>query len=146
MAMLPPDDRWGRPDGVTDATVEATGRLSEALEWIERCRGRLYDFHQMMGHADFLLGDAVEQLRAAGHEEQAKLLETEIVGRNVLEGRWTFQVIEEFDDTYWAPARAVEERIRNELVGGRRHLFEAELKEQRRSKGVPNHESRPPPP
>lgn len=140
----PPDDRWTRPDGVTDATVEATGKLSEALEWIERCRGRLYDFHQMMGRADFLLGDAVDLLRQAGHEEQASRLERDFVGRNVLEGRWTFQIMEEFDDTYWAPLRSEEERVRTELVGGKRHLFEAELKEQRRSRGRPAHEARPP--
>ena len=144
MSLPPPNDRWRRPEGVSDATVEATGKLSEALEWVERCRGRLYDFHQMMGHADFLLGDAVDLLRKAGHDEQARFLETEIVGRNVLEGRWTFQVVEEFDDTYWEPLRRAEERVRTELVAGRRHLYEAELKEQRRSAGMPDHQSRPP--
>jgi hypothetical protein len=141
---LPDDDRWHRPEGVSDATVEATGKLSEALEWIERCRGRLYDFHQMMGRADFLLGDAADLLREAGHEEQARRVEEELVGRNVLEGRWTFQIMEEFDDTYWQPLRDVERGIRDELVGGKRHLYEAELKEQRRTPGRPAHERRPP--
>ena len=28
-----------RPDGVSDATVEAVGAVSEALEWVERARG-----------------------------------------------------------------------------------------------------------
>jgi len=28
----------------------------------------------------------------------AERLATELVGRNVLPGRWTFQVVEEFDD------------------------------------------------
>lgn len=53
------DSRPGRPrpDGVTDAEVEALGTLSEALEWVERARGRLYDFHQLSGHADLLLGE-----------------------------------------------------------------------------------------
>lgn len=40
------------PSGTTEATVLAVGRLSEAIEWVERARGRLYDFHQMIGHAD----------------------------------------------------------------------------------------------
>ena len=140
----PPDDRWRRPDGVSDATVAATGKLSEALEWIERCRGRLYDFHQMIGRADFLLGDAVDALREAGHEEHARWLDQEFVGRNVLDGRWTFQIMEEFDDGYWGPLRAAEEQVRNELVGGKRHLFESELKEQRRTAGQPAHRARPP--
>src|SRR5690606_3294937 len=35
-----------RPAGVDDDTVAAVGKLGEALEWVERARGRLYDFHQ----------------------------------------------------------------------------------------------------
>jgi len=142
---LPPDDPHLRPPGVRDATVEATGKLSEALEWIERARGSLYDFHQRSGHADLLLGDAVDALREAGHDEQADRLQEEIVGRNVLEGRWSFQIVEEYDDTYWGPVRAAEARVRDELVGGRRHVFESEMKEERRTHDRRHHEGRPPP-
>jgi hypothetical protein len=51
---------------VDDDTVAAVGKLSEAMEWLERARGRLYDFHQMMGRADLLAGEAVELLRECG--------------------------------------------------------------------------------
>src|SRR4051794_39852384 len=138
-----PDTDHRRPDGCDDATVSAVGKVSEAMEWIERCRGRLYDFHQMMGRADFLFGDAADALEAAGYFEQARLLREEIVGRNVLDGRWTFQVVEEFDDCYYGPTRQADGRIRDELMDGRRHVFEAELKEQRRTPGRPGHASRP---
>ncbi len=67
----------------------------------------------------------------------------EVVGRNVLPGRWTFQVVEEFDDAYWGPVRAVEEQVRRRVVGGRRHVLESEMKEARRSRGRPGHEARP---
>jgi hypothetical protein len=140
---LPPDDPHRRPDGVDDATVAATGKLSEALEWVERARGHLYEFHQLMGHADLLLGESVDALRDAGHDTQADLVGEELVGRNVLEGRWTFQIVEEFDDTYWSVLRAAEARVRGELVGGRRHVYESEMKEDRRSHGRRHHESRP---
>ncbi|BBY85401.1 Uncharacterised protein [Mycolicibacterium tokaiense] len=90
-----------RPAGVDDATVEAVGKLSEALETVERARGALYTFHQLMGHADLQAGEASEQLRAAGHGDIADRLDTDLVGRNVLPGRWTFQVVEEFDEGYW---------------------------------------------
>jgi hypothetical protein len=82
-----------RPDGVDDATVEAVGAVSEALEYVERARGELYAFHQLMGHADLLLGEACDKLRDAGHAEMADRLEEEVVGRNVLYGRWTFQIV-----------------------------------------------------
>ena len=45
----------------TDATVEALGKLSEALETCERARGHLYTFHQLTGSADIQLGDAVDR-------------------------------------------------------------------------------------
>lgn len=44
-----PDTVHRVPDGVDDATVEALGRLSEALETVERARGCLYAFHQLTG-------------------------------------------------------------------------------------------------
>ncbi|MGW5436984.1 hypothetical protein [Nocardia asteroides] len=138
-----PAERHRRPDGVDDATVEAVGKLSEALETTERARGALYDFHQLTGGADLALGEAVQLLRDAGHHAVADRLETEMVGRNVVPGRWTFQLVEEYDEGYYADFRRVEREIRDELVGGRTHLFEAEMKEARRTHGRPGHEAAP---
>jgi hypothetical protein len=132
-----------RPDGVEDATVEAVGALSEALEWVERARGELYSFHQLMGRADLLLGEACDKLRDAGHQKAADRLQSDLVGRNVLYGRWTFQIVEEFDDNYWSVFRDHEARVRGELQNGVRHLFESEMKERRRSHGRTGHERRP---
>ena len=140
----PPDASHARPPGVDDATVEAVGKVSEALEWLERARGRLYDFHQMLGHLDFQMEEAAGLLRDAGHAALADRLDEDVVGRNVLDGRWTFQVIEEFEETYYEPIRSLEAEIRQQLVAGRRHVFESELKERRRSAGQRGHEARPP--
>jgi len=132
-----------RPDGVDDATVQAVGAVSEALECVERARGELYSFHQLMGHADLLLGDACDKLREAGHGAVADRLEAEVLGRNVLYGRWTFQIVEEFDDNYWSVFREHERRVRSELQDGVKHVFEAEMKERRRTHCKRGHESRP---
>jgi hypothetical protein len=136
-------DKHLRPEGVDDATVEAVGGVSEALECVERARGALYSFHQLMGHADLLLGDACDNLREAGHAEAADRLESEVVGRNVIHGRWTFQIVEDFDDNYWSVFRDHERQIRDELQHGVRHVFEAEMKERRRTHGKRGHKSRP---
>ena len=133
-----------RPDGADDGTVEAVGTLSEALEWVERARGRLYDLHQMIGHADLLLDEAAAGLEAAGHDGHARRLREDLIGRNVLDGRWTFQVVEEFDRLYYEAFRGVEADVRGALLAGRRHVFEAELKERRRTHGRGGHEHRPP--
>lgn len=132
-----------RPPGMADATVEALGKVGEAVEWIERARGRLYDFHQMSGHADLLLGEAVDALREAGHDDQADRLEREAVGRNVLPGRWTFQVVEEYDDGYWGPLRELAAGVREDLADGTRHILEAEMKADRITPGHPHHAPTP---
>ncbi|WP_435148286.1 hypothetical protein [Micromonospora aurantiaca (nom. illeg.)] len=138
-----PDLAHRRPEGVSDATVEALGKLGEALECVERARGHLYELHQLIGHADLMLDDAVEMFRAAGHPALAERIDRELLGRNVIAGRWTFQIVEDFDDGYYALFRDLDRQARDELVEGRRHLYEAEMKERRRSRGMPGHEARP---
>jgi hypothetical protein len=138
-----PDAAHQVPDGVDDATVEAVGKLTEALETTERARGHLYTFHQLTGSADLELGEAVELLRKAGHGDLADSIEHDLVGRNVLPGRWTFQIVEDYEDTYWSTFREAERRVRDLLTGGRRHLFEAGMKEDRRTHGHPDHTARP---
>jgi hypothetical protein len=139
-----PDEHHRRPPGVDDATVAAVGKVTEALDCLQRARGRLFDFHQLIGHLDLQLEEAATLLDGAGHHEMATLVREEAVGRNVLDGRWTFQIIEEFEHVYHQPLAAIEQRVLDELVQGRRHLREAEMKEQRRSRGRVAHEARPP--
>ena len=138
-----PDGAHRRPDGVDDTTVAALGKLSEALETVERVRGHLYSLHQLTGTADLMLDEAVELLDRAGHPEVADRIRQDLIGRNVIAGRWTFQIVEDYDDGYYAQFRRLEEQARTDLVGGRRHLFEAEMKEDRRTHGREHHEARP---
>ncbi|KIF01400.1 hypothetical protein PL81_35880 [Streptomyces sp. RSD-27] len=125
------------------ATVEALGSLSKALETVERARGSLYGFHQLTGTADFELDRAVRLLREAGHGEWADRVRTEILGRNVIPGHWTFQIVEAYDQTYYEPFKALSRQAVARLAGGRDHLFEAWLKEERRTRGHPDHTARP---
>jgi hypothetical protein len=147
MTADPPMDRPSpqhqRPAGVDSGTVAAVGKLTEALETVERARGHLFTFHQLTGSADLELEEAVGGLREAGHHELADRIEEELIGRNVLPGRWTFQIIEEYDDGYYRVFHEVERLTREQLVDGRRHLYEAEMKEARRTHGKPGHAARP---
>jgi hypothetical protein len=133
-----------RPEGVSDEVVEAIGKVSEAVEYVERARGHLFGFHQLMGHADLVFGEAAEMLRDAGLTADGDAVETEIVGRNVLDGRWTFQIVEEFDDCYYEAVRAALRDLERRHLAGQRHLFESEMKEDRRTRGRDGHEERPP--
>jgi hypothetical protein len=105
--------------------------MTEALETLERARGHLYSFHQLVGEADFKLDEVLDGLRELGRTDLADQLQRELVGRDVLPGRWTFQVMEEFDDGYYAVFRAQEQAIRDALTDGRRHVLEAQMKAER---------------
>ena len=138
-----PDTAHRRPDGLDDTTVQALGKLSEALETVERVRGHLYSAHQLVGTADFALDEAVSLFMQAGHTEMAERIQHELIGRNVIPGHWTFQIVEEFDDGYYTEFRNMERDARVRFADGRRHLYEAELKEQRRTRGRRGHEAQP---
>jgi hypothetical protein len=135
-------DEGGWRDSLDEATVEAVGAMTEALETVEIARGHLYAFHQLTGEADFKLERAIELLGKAGHEELAERLDRELLGRNVLPGRWTFQVVEDYEDTYYLPFRE-HERATRTLTHGMPHVHEAGLKRRRRSTSVPGHEATP---
>jgi hypothetical protein len=121
---------------MNDATVEAVGKLSEAFEVIEDARGSLYRFHRLSGTADFTLGDAVALLREAGHTDLADRIDRELVGRNVLPGMWTFQIVEGYDDTYYSTFRRFVTEARDTLMGGERHTYEARLKAERHTQST----------
>ncbi|HEX3931764.1 MAG TPA: hypothetical protein VHW64_13745 [Nocardioides sp.] len=131
------------PDGVDQATVDAVGRLTKALEVTEWARGHLYAFHQLTGEGNRHVEEAIPLLREAGHGSWADRLERELFGRNVLDGRWTFQIVEEYDDGYWSLFRQLEAAVREDLMAGRRHLREAGMKESQRTHGADGHTAEP---
>lgn len=132
-----------RPEGVTDATVEALGKFSAAMDHVEDARGHLFAFHRLMGSAESTMEEAYDHLRAAGHDGLADALDREVLGANPLPGMWSFQMVEAFDDGFYARAKDLHQRALDELVEGQRHVFEAEMKELRRTRGRDGHEARP---
>ena len=117
-----------RPEGMSDDTVAALGKLSEALETVEHARGLLYGFHRLSGSADLALQQAVEQLRSAGHTALAEDIATVLVGRDVIDGRWTFELIEAYDRDYWSVFRDVERHARAVLGDAEPHILESDMK------------------
>jgi hypothetical protein len=137
------DPQHRRPEGVSNETVEALGKLSAALDHVEDARGHLYAFHRLMGSAERTMEEATEMMRSAGHTELADALDRDVLGANPLPGMWSFQMVEAFDDGYYALAQGLHQRALDDLVEGRRHVFEAEMKELRRTHGREGHEATP---
>ena len=126
-----------------DAVTEAVGRASEALEYVERARGHLYSLHQLIGRADILFEEAADLFRDAGQADVADELQRDVVGRNVLDGRWTFQIVEEFDALYHDVVSGAVRGLEDRFHDGQRHVYEARMKEDRRTRGASGHEHRP---
>jgi len=131
-----PASEHRRPAGLDDTTVKGLGKVSEALEAAERARGHLYSFHQLTGTADETLQEGVALLRRAGHVELAEEIEDDLVGRNVLPGMWTFQVVEAYDDDYYSTFRRFVTEARDTLTAGERHTYEARLKAERHTQAT----------
>ena len=123
--------------------MEALGKLSAALDHVEDARGHLYAFHRLCGSAESTLEEATAMIRAAGHRDLADALDQDVLGRNPLPGMWSFQMVEAYDDGYYAAAKDLQQQAIDDLMDGRRHIFEAEMKELRRSPGREGHEATP---
>ena len=116
-------------DAIDDATLRAVHRLEVAAEWIERAFGALLDAHHAAGHGQEMLLEAADAARRGGPRRagRAGALATPAC-RDAADGRWTYQVVDEFRGHLLDPARRVEERVRDELAGGVRHRYEARMK------------------
>ena len=117
-----------RPPGASDELIAALGKLSEALEAVEQAPGFLYGFYRLSGTADLALRDAVAMLREAGHPGLAGDIEHALVGRDIIDGQWSFQLVEAYDAGYWQVFRDAEQHARTTLGVPERHVYEAEMK------------------
>lgn len=111
-----------------DATLDAVHQVEVAVEWIERGFGSLLDAHHRIGHAQGMLEEAADALRAAGHTELADRTLLGVAPLDAVAGRWTYQVVDEFRAHLLEPARALDEEVRRRLAGGVRHRVEARRK------------------
>ena len=121
------------PEGISDETVAALGELSAAFEVLEEARGHLYAFHRRSGKADLELQQAVDHLRKAGHRALADEIDEVLVGRDVVPGLWTYQIVESYDRTYYDVWKAAVEKAERVAGHGTPHLAESDMKVQEQS-------------
>jgi hypothetical protein len=123
------------PEGVSDETVAALGELSAAFEVVEEARGHLYAFHRRAGTADLSLQGALDHLRKAGHAELADEIDEVLVGRDVVPGLWTYQLVEAYDRTYYDVWKAAVDKAERVAGNGVPHLAESGMKTEEQSRG-----------
>jgi hypothetical protein len=120
----PPTDSESLPE-LSEAEREALHRVELGVEWLHRAHGDLVEFHHKTGHAMDHLAAAEGFLRDGGHDELADALRDEYLPRGVIDdGRWSYDVLETFQEGFLADLTAFEERARNDVADGHRHVSE----------------------
>jgi hypothetical protein len=113
------------PSEISEAEVDALHHVELGVEWLRRAHGDLVAFHHEVGHAMDHLADAEDGLREAGRAELADILRDDYLPRGVVdEDRWSYDVLESYEDGFLEPLCAFEDETRERLVDGRRHVVE----------------------
>lgn len=116
---------------VPEPVLQAAGRVEVAAEWVERAFGSLLAAHHEVGRAQRHLLDAAQALVDAGREDLAQRAR-ETAALDAVEGRWTYQIVDEFRTHLLAHVRDLDATVRDELTHGVRHCREAASKRRMR--------------
>jgi hypothetical protein len=113
------------PADLTAGEREAVHSVELGVEWLRRAHGDLLAFHHEVGHAMDHLAEAETQFRAAGYDDLADAIRDEYLPRGVVDGdRWSYDVLESFERCVLEELTAFEERTRETVADGRRHVHE----------------------
>jgi hypothetical protein len=115
-------------DGWTDLDEterEALHSVELGVEWLHRAHGDLVEFHHEVGHAMDHFAEAETRLRDCGHTALADALRDEYLPRGVIDGdRWSYDVVESYQEGFLADLTGFEERARDVVADGDRHVAE----------------------
>lgn len=118
-------DNTGGAGGLTDREVAAVHEVELGVEWLHRAHGKLLAFHHGTGHAMEHLAEAEALLRESGHRALADDIRDRYLPAGVIDDdRWTYDVVECFQNGLLADADALGNRVRGEVADGRRHVAE----------------------
>ena len=110
---------------LTEAELEALHEVELGLEWVQRAQGCLLEFHHATGHGMDHLAEAELLLRQHGHDALADTIRDDLLPHGVVDDdRWSYDVVENFQETLLAETTQLEERVRKALAGGERHVRE----------------------
>ncbi|MFB6156738.1 MAG: hypothetical protein ABEJ34_02720 [Haloferacaceae archaeon] len=113
-----------------DRERDALHEVQLGVEHLYRAYGHLLAFHHAVGHAMDRFAGIEDDLRAVGYDGYAAELRDHHLPAGVVGDRWSYELVEEFQDGFLAEMTGFERRLRDDVAGGRRHVTERE--QQRR--------------
>lgn len=122
-------------EGLSEAEIEALHEVEVGCEWLERAQGHLLAFHHAVGHGMDHFAVAEDHLRDEGHPELANHIRDDVLPCGVVDGdRWSYGLVEAYEDTMLAEVRRMGQMIREELADGSRHVAERRQRKQWRDR------------
>jgi hypothetical protein len=121
------------PENLSEQEREALHQVELGVENLHRAHGHLVSFHHSTGRAMDHLASAEHMLRDCGYDDLADDLRDEYLPRGVVAerdsddafgGRWSYDILETFQDTFLADIVAFGETVTEEVAGGLRHAAE----------------------
>jgi len=109
---------------LSEGEMEAVHSVELATEWLQRAHGEFLELHHKTGHAMDRLDEAETQLRDCGHDELADLLRRELLAAGVIDGRWTYDLLEEFEEEFLSDMTDFKRQVCNQVADGQRHVPE----------------------
>jgi hypothetical protein len=114
-----------KPDADLSKTeLAALHDLQLGIEHLHRGYGHLLAFHHAVGRGMNRFEDAREELRESGHDARADALRDDLLPAGVFDERWSYELVETFEDGFLPAAVEFESAVREELASGRRHVTE----------------------
>lgn len=110
---------------LSETEREALHQVELGIEWLHRAHGALVEFHHNTGHAMDHFAQAEELFRSTEHRSLADELRTDHLPRGVVDShRWSYDLLEDFDEGFLCEMVRFEERARQSIAGGMRHVAE----------------------
>jgi hypothetical protein len=110
---------------LSESERSALHQVELGIEWLHRAHGALVEFHHNTGHAMDHFAQAEELFRESGNETIADALRDEHLPSGVVDGdRWSYDLLEDFDEGFLCEMVDFEESARQSVSGGRRHVAE----------------------
>lgn len=112
---------------LSETEREALHQVELGIEWLHRAHGALVEFHHNTGHAMDHFAQAEELFRNTERQSLADELRDDHLPRGVIDrDRWSYGLVEDFEEGFLCDMVAFEERARQSIADGMRHVTERE--------------------
>jgi hypothetical protein len=116
------------------AERSALHELCLGVEHVQRAHGHLLAFHHQIGRAMDRFAVAEALLQDLGHDDLAAVIREDLLPAGVVDDRWSYELVEEFDSGFLNETATLEATARERLAGGVRHVAEREQQREWRAR------------